>query len=49
MKEISQIENFNFNFSEKFDKKLINLIPKKISSKHLYNAMKYIIDVGGKT
>ena len=49
MKEISQIENLISNFSEKFDKKLINLIPKKkISSKHLYNAMKYIIDVGGK-
>ena len=28
---------------------LLDLIPKKkISSKHLYNAMKYIIDVGGK-
>ena len=49
MKEKSQIENLISNFSEKFDKKLINLIPKKkISSKHLYNAMKYIIDVGGK-
>lgn len=49
MKEKSQIENLISNFSKKFDKKLINLIPKKkISSKHLYNAMKYIIDVGGK-
>ena len=49
MREISQIENLISNFSKKFDKKLINLIPKKqISSKHLYNAMKYIIDVGGK-
>ena len=49
MREKSQIENLISNFSKKFDKKLINLIPKKkISSKHLYNAMKYIIDVGGK-
>lgn len=49
MKEKSQIENLISDFSKKFDKKLINLIPKKkISSKHLYNAMKYIIDVGGK-
>ena len=49
MREKSQIENLISNFSKKFDKKLINLIPKnQISSKHLYNAMKYIIDVGGK-
>ena len=49
MKKKSQIENLISDFSKKFDKKLINLIPKKkISSKHLYNAMKYIIDVGGK-
>ena len=49
MKKKSKIENLISNFSKKFDKKLINLIPKKkISSKHLYNAMKYIIDVGGK-
>ena len=49
MKKKSKIENLISNFSKKFDKKLINLIPKnQISSKHLYNAMKYIIDVGGK-
>ena len=29
MKEKSQIENLISNFSKKFDKKLINLIPKK--------------------
>ena len=49
MKSKSHIENLIFSYSRVFDKKLISLIPKnKISSKHLYNAMKYVIDVGGK-
>ena len=49
MKSKSHIENLIFSYSRVFDKKLISLIPKnKISSKHLYNAMKYVIEVGGK-
>lgn len=49
MKSKNHIENLISSFSKNFDKKLVDLIPKKkISSKHLYNAMKYIIDVGGK-
>ncbi len=49
MKSKNHIDNFISSFSKNFDKKLVDLIPKKkISSKHLYNAMKYIIDVGGK-
>ena len=49
MKSKNHIDNLISSFSKNFDKKLIDLIPKKkISSKHLYNAMKYIIDVGGK-
>ena len=37
------------SFFKEIDKKLVDLIPKnKISSKRLYDAMKYIIDVGGK-
>ncbi len=49
MKSKNHIDNLISSFSKNFDKKLVDLIPKKkISSKHLYNAMKYIIDVGGK-
>ena len=49
MKSKNHIDNLISSFSNNFDKKLVDLIPKKkISSKHLYNAMKYIIDVGGK-
>ena len=49
MKSKNHINNLISSFSKNFDKKLVDLIPKKkISSKHLYNAMKYIIDVGGK-
>ena len=49
MRSKNHIDNLISSFSKNFDKKLVDLIPKKkISSKHLYNAMKYIIDVGGK-
>ena len=49
MKSKNHIDSLISSFSKNFDKKLVDLIPKnKISSKHLYNAMKYIIDVGGK-
>ena len=49
MKSTNHIENLILNYSRGFDKKLINLIPKrKISSANLYKAMKYVIDVGGK-
>ncbi len=49
MKSKNHIDNLISSFSKNFDKKLVDLIPKKkISSKHLYNAMKYVIDVGGK-
>ena len=49
MKNKNHIDILISSFSKKFDKKLVDLIPKnKISSKRLYNAMKYIIDVGGK-
>ena len=49
MKSKNHIDNLISSFSKNFDKKLVDLIPKKkISSKHLNNAMKYFIDVGGK-
>ena len=49
MKSTNHIENLILNYSKGFDKKLINLIPKKkISSAILYKAMKYVIEVGGK-
>ena len=49
MKNKNHIDILISSFSKKFDKKLVDLIPKnKISSKRLYDAMKYIIDVGGK-
>ena len=49
MKSTNHIENLILNYSRGFDKKLINLIPKrKISSANLYKAMKYVIEVGGK-
>ena len=49
MKGNNHIERLINSFSKEFDKKLINLIPEKqIGSKHLYNAMKYTIKVGGK-
>ena len=49
MKHKNHIEDLISTFSKEFDRKLISLIPKsKTSSKHLYDAMKYVIDVGGK-
>ena len=43
------IEDYVKQFSKEFDKKLINLIPKNnFFSKRLYEALVYVISVGGK-
>ena len=49
MIEKNHTQNLLSSFSQKFDKELVELIPSaRNSSEHLYEAMNYVIEAGGK-